>query len=89
MRAGELYEEENEKQDNIKDNQRSGHYDPSSDEYGMAELGDTRRPTLTLRHLNKLKKMRASRKLDMLRNRDLLKVMYGMSSEEEGGGLDL
>jgi len=60
------------------------YYDPELDEYSKAELGDTRRPRLTLRHLNKLRKVRELRKLEQATHKDFVKAMYGGSSEEGG-----
>ena len=63
----------------------TGYYDPAEDKVTKRELNDTRKPKLTLKHLNKLKKMRALRMLEKLKREDLLDIMYGGSGEEEGG----
>jgi len=64
----------------------TGFYDPSEDKIGQRQLDDTRKTTLTLKHLNRLKKIRATKKLAQLQKRGLLNLMYGASSGEEGGG---
>lgn len=52
---------------------------------GVKSLSDTRKPKLTLKHLNKLKKIQAVRKLDYIKRQSLLSVMYGAPSEDDGG----
>jgi hypothetical protein len=52
---------------------------------GLRDVDDSRKPVITLRHLNKLKKMEAIRKLEKVRREALLKVMYGGGGGEEGG----
>lgn len=61
-----------------------GYYDPSDDNYSIQKLHDTRRPKITLRHLNKLKKMRSAKTLENLVRRDLLAMMYGPPPAESG-----
>lgn len=58
-------------------------YDPDSDELNSADIMDTRKDRLTLRDLNRLKKLRAFRKLEMLKRQDTLSMIYGQPSEEE------
>lgn len=64
-----------------------GFYDPAADKQNRAERDDTRRARVTLKDLNRLKKMRAQRKLEALKRQDLLGVMYGIPEEDEGGGM--
>lgn len=45
---------------------------------------DTRKPRLTLKHLNKMKKFKAMHNLEMLKREEILTTMYG-APEEEGG----
>ncbi len=61
--------------------------DPSQDEYTAQNLQDTRKPEITLQHLNKLKKMRAARDLENLVRRDVLELLYGAPSEEAAPGM--
>lgn len=60
------------------------YYEPEEDQYSKAELDDTRRPRLTLRHLNKLRKVRELRKMEQATHKEFVKTMYGASSEEGG-----
>lgn len=55
---------------------RQGHQDPSENELATASKMDTRRPRLTLQHLNKLRKMREIRKLEIEERRELYKKIY-------------
>lgn len=64
----------------------TGYYDPSQDQYNQRHLDDTRKPVLTLSVLNRLKRMRALRKLEALKRQDLLSVMYAQPSGDQGGG---
>ena len=61
------------------------YYTPGDDKYSQQQLTDTRKPKITLVHLNKLKKMRAARQLENLVRRDVLELLYG--APEEGGGM--
>jgi hypothetical protein len=61
-------------------------YDPSKDEFNKRHLDDTRKPVLTLAILNRLKRMRALRKLEALKREDLVAVMYA-PAPDAGGGL--
>jgi len=47
---------------------------------------DSRKPTITLQHLNKLKKMRAAKDLEELMRGDFLEIIYGGTGEEAAGG---
>jgi hypothetical protein len=60
-------------------------YDPSADQVGVRNPGQTRKPILSLKHLNRLKKIRALRKLENLKREDLLGIMYGAPDEAAGG----
>ena len=59
-------------------------YDPAADEVGMRVPNDTRKPILTLKDINRLKRIRALDKLKNLKREDLLGLMYA-APEEEGG----
>lgn len=52
---------------------------------GLKSVHDTRKPKLTLKHINKLKKIQAIRQMDGIRRQELLSVMYGAPSEDSGG----
>ncbi len=66
----------------------TAYYDPAGDVANVKNMNDTRRPTLTLKHLNRLKRIRALRKLEDLKRQDLLGIMYSIPDESAmGGGL--
>lgn len=62
-------------------------YDPSHDEAGVRNPGEVRKNRLFLSHLNRLKKVRALRKLEDLKREDLLGIMYAAPDEAAGGGM--
>lgn len=65
-------------------------YDPADDELGKAHMDDTRRPRLTMLHLQKLRKARDVEKYEQAQHQDFLPDMYGQSAQPEGdagGGL--
>jgi len=68
----------------INSSEDAAYYSPDQDNYNMQQLSDTRRPRITLRHLNQLKKMRSAKKLENLVRRDVLGLMYS-APEAEGG----
>ena len=55
-----------------------GYYDPKSDLVSATRQDDTRKATVTLKDLNRLKKMRAQKKLQALKREDLMSVMYAI-----------
>jgi len=63
----------------------TGYYDPAEDELNIRHTTDTRKPLLTLRHINRLKKMRALKKLEDLKRQDLLGVLYAPAEAPAGG----
>jgi hypothetical protein len=63
--------------------------DLSKDEFNKAQPSYTRKVRFTLRHLNKLKKMRAAEDLERMMRMDTLEIIYGTPDEEAGGGLGL
>jgi hypothetical protein len=62
------------------------HYNPAADKHTKRNLGDSRKEVLSLRKLNRLKKMRALRQLEDLKRQDLLAIMYGQPDDDQGGG---
>ena len=63
----------------------TGYYDPERDDMTKRNLDDTRKPLLTLAILNRLKRMRALKKLEALKRQDLLSVMYAAPEADAGG----
>lgn len=51
--------------------------DHENDEYSKADLDQARRPRLTLRHLNKLKNLNASKKYEEMERIKDYKEIYG------------
>ena len=52
------------------------------DRAGKWEIDDTRRPRLTLRHLNKMRNMREMSKLEYQQKVDDYKTQYGPTGQE-------
>jgi len=63
-----------------------GYYDPQEDELGRYKKTDTRKSRLSLRDVNKLKKIRATRRLEKLQRNDMLELIYGTPGDGDGGG---
>lgn len=72
-----MTQDELEKQSNL-----SNPYKTDDDQLAQKHLGDTRKPKLTLRHLNKLRKMKELRKFDLMKQEEFIQNMYGQSSEQ-------
>ena len=65
----------------------SAYYSVSDDKLNRRIPTDTRKsPVLTLRAINRLKKMRAVQKLETLQRHDLFALLYATPEEEAGGG---
>lgn len=69
----------------LNDSMAKGFYDPTSDEVSAAQIESTRKPRLTLKDLNRLKKLRAFRKLQDLKRQDHLATIYGQADDDGGG----
>lgn len=65
------------------DDDENSQYDPSSDALGSPDLDAPRKPTLTLRMINRLKKIRSTKNLEMTKKQGLLGIMYGNGGDEE------
>ena len=61
----------------------NNNYDPSQDVGNRRTYDDLRKPKLTLRHINKLRKMREAKKLDMVEREKFWATMYGNPPAEE------
>jgi hypothetical protein len=63
-----------------------GYRNIGQDKLNQAHFSDTRKPSITLKNLNKLKKMRAARDLENHMRMDTLEIIYGTPAEEQGPG---
>lgn len=61
------------------------YYDPADDELGKAHMDDTRRPRLTMMHLQKLRKSRDAEKYETEQHLSFLPDMYGSAPEPSSG----
>lgn len=57
-------------------------YDPADDKLGQAKMNDTRRPRLTMIHLQKLRKSRDAEKYETAQHLEFLPDMYGSSGQD-------
>lgn len=55
---------------------------PQDDQYDVRTIDQERRPRLTFRHLNRLRKVNELKELEMQEYRRFVKMMYGNSEEE-------
>lgn len=62
-------------------------YDPADDQLGKSELDDTRRPRLTMIHLQKLRKSRDVEKYETAQHVNFLPDMYGVSAAPADNGM--
>lgn len=62
-----------------------GRREVSSDRLDQASLGDTRKPHLTLKVLNHLKKIRINKRKELEDKEQLLSIMYSTPSDDEEG----
>lgn len=60
-------------------------YNPAEDKVEKKNLSDTRKPKLTLKMINRLKKIRATKDLEMAKKEQFLGVMYGQSADDDDG----
>lgn len=59
----------------------------NNDHFMQRRLKDSRKPMITLRVLNKLKRMRAAKDLENMTRNDFLQTIYGLPDETMGGGM--
>lgn len=62
-------------------------YNPEDDSLGQARMDDTRRPRLTMLHLQKLRKARDVEKYEKAQHLNFLPDMYGAAAAPDAGGL--
>jgi hypothetical protein len=62
-------------------------YDTADDSLGQAHMDDTRRPRLTMLHLQKLRKSRDAERVESAQHLNFLPDMYGTSAEPDAGGM--
>lgn len=58
------------------------YYDPAQDDHYKMQKSDTRRPRLTLRHLNKLRKVRELKKMEDGEQKKFIPTMYSAPPAE-------
>lgn len=63
------------------------YYDPADDTLGQAHMDDTRRPRLTMIHLQKLRKARDVEKYEQAQQLEFLPDMYGQAAQPNPGGI--
>lgn len=61
------------------------YYDPADDVLGQAKMDDTRRPRLTMLHLQKLRKARDAERYEQEQHLNFLPDMYGVSAQPDAG----
>ena len=69
-----------------RDQDNNGFYEPTEDALGAPDIDSTRKPKLTLKMVNRLKKIRSTKNLEMTKKQELLGIMYGLGgagAEEE------
>lgn len=60
-------------------------YNPEDDQLGQTKMDDTRRPRLTMLHIQKLRKSRDVEKYDKSQHLEFLPDMYGAPPPDSGG----
>ena len=58
-------------------------HDPAEDKIGQAKSKHGRKPILTLRHINKLKKIKTAQREEHEQRKQLFTLMYGLPTQEE------
>lgn len=59
------------------------YYEIEDDDLAKAKIEDTRRPRLTLRHLNRLKKIREMKRLEMGKRARAIPSIYNVPTGEK------
>ena len=58
-------------------------YDPRKDELNTADINDTRKPRITLKKLNELKRLKAVREIEQAKDAEVLNLIYGQTENED------
>lgn len=67
-----------------RDQAANSRYSPEEDEVSGPDIESTRKPKLTLKMINRLKKIRSTKNLEMTRKQELLGIMYGLNGVNAG-----
>jgi len=59
------------------------YYEAKDDEYSSFDIDDTRRPRLTLKHLNKLRKMREMNSAERSNRENFFQKIYSRQEDAE------
>jgi hypothetical protein len=68
----------------VRDQESNSRYSPEEDEISGPDIEATRKPKLTLKMINRLKKIRSTKNLEMTRKQELLGIMYGLNGVNAG-----
>lgn len=68
------------------DQMPKGLYDPTQDKLNRADIMSTRKKQLSLRDINRLKKIRAFHKLEDMKRQDLISIIYSQPNGDDDGG---
>lgn len=74
--------EDAQRMESERDQDSNSRYSPENDSLSGPDIESTRKPRLTLKMINRLKKIRSTKNLEMAKKQDLLGIMYGL------GGVD-
>ena len=61
-----------------RDQESNARYSPENDSLSGPDIDAERKPKLTLKMINRLKKIRSTKNLEMAKKQDLLGIMYGL-----------
>lgn len=79
MMISELLNED----DSSFDDHDNGRQKPGDDNHGKIFQSSIRKPLISLRHINQLKKMEAAKREEFSRRQQLMSAMYSVAGEEE------
>lgn len=61
--------------------------DPTEDQLSQRQLADTRRPRITFRHVNRLRKISELKRLEQAAHRQFVRTMYGKPADDAAGDM--